>query len=228
MKALQTTYEDKKWPSICQTSSKQIGFLKICSWNSLRDISEKYCIEFLSQAWILKSMSRNRRVYFSLLYNQLNTSENHKQMLELLSNRLNQEQSVIRSPLIYLFKPKNKWKLSYRAWIPMRCCDYHVKRLGSFSNFKFLLKFCIDNASPKHFLSPTTETPNLPFSTKKGNKIVHCFSKRTFKTKSSRLVFSARCSARWWHRKSQNERYAWEEISHQFSEWLFGLFVAFW
>lgn len=147
-------------------------------------------------------------------------------MLALLSNRLNQQQFLIRSPLTYLFKPESYW-----VWIPMWCCDYHIKRLGSFTNFKFLMKFYSDNVSPKHFLSQTTATPNLPFSTKRGNKIVCCFSKRTFKTKNSRPVFSARCSVRRWHRKSQNERHIWEGkrfLTSSLSGVFFVSFVAFW
>lgn len=46
---------------------------------------------------------------------------------------------------MYLFKLKNKWKLSYSARLPVQHFDYHIKRLGSFHTAKFLPKLYIDS-----------------------------------------------------------------------------------
>lgn len=48
---------------------------------------------------------------------------------------------------MYLFKLKNKWKLSYSAGVPVQHFDYHIKRLCAFHTVKFLLKFYIDSES---------------------------------------------------------------------------------
>lgn len=117
--------------------------------------------------------------------------QNHTQTLELLRYRLNQQQLAIRSLLIYLFKPKNKWKLSYSAWIPMQHFDHCIKGWVPFALPNFYWNFILLIHLLKHFRSQP-QTLLLPLSAKRENKIVCWSSTRTFKIRSSNRIFSAR------------------------------------
>lgn len=92
--------------------------------------------------------------------------QNRTQTLEIRWYRLNQQQLLIRSPLLHLVKPKNKWKLSYSAWIPMQHFDCHIKGSFPFTLSNFYWNFTLLIHLLKHFHSQATDSPPPSFSKK--------------------------------------------------------------